>query len=299
MNAVGMARMQAVGGVLAKLSRHEHNALVAALSPRAAPVEKWGPVLAKYPDVVRARLAACQTGDLILTSTRVGSWVGNVVQVVTDSTWDHVAIVVRGHLTDEVEPDVHPEVELGKKGTVSAMVKPQYYERRPNHFRVDSNSPPALLECTYQGVHIYDDLYGRLLEDKHYDIYSTVAVRALQGVQNAPLPQEYSDKLEAWIAKSRGTIYEADAPLHQLFSEKAGGLDAMHCSELVTEALKQLSLVSPNLMGGKAPPCAFADGPFGSVKLKSGSYGPLEIVKADDESLEKIDVLREKAQLNQ
>ena len=91
MNAAGMARMRAVGSVLRDLPRQEHNKLVAALSRRAAPMQQWGPDMSKYPTVVKARLDSLQTGDIILTSTRVGSWVGNTVQVLTDSTWNHVA----------------------------------------------------------------------------------------------------------------------------------------------------------------------------------------------------------------
>ena len=34
------------------------------------------------------------------------------------------------------------------------------------------------------------------------------------------------------------------APLHELFTEDAGGIDTMHCAELVTETLKVLDLVS-------------------------------------------------------
>ena len=59
----------------------------------------------------------------------------------------------------------------------------------------------------------------------------------------------------------------------------------MHCAEHVTETLKMLDLVSPRFVGGTAPPCVFADGPHGIMKLRAGSYGPMEIVKADDESL--------------
>ena len=107
MNAAGMARMRAVGSVLAELPRKEHNKLVGALSRRAAPVSQWGPVLADYPEVVKARVASLQTGDLVLTSTRVGSWVGNTIQVLTGSTWNHVAVVVRGTKTEDKEADVH------------------------------------------------------------------------------------------------------------------------------------------------------------------------------------------------
>ena len=86
MTATGIGRMHAVGSILSSLPRAEHNKLVAALSRRAAPVSQWGPDLTNYPDVVEARLCSLQTGDLVLTSTRVGSWVGNTVQVLTHST---------------------------------------------------------------------------------------------------------------------------------------------------------------------------------------------------------------------
>ena len=76
------------------------------------------------------------------------------------------------------------------------------------------------------------------------------------------------------------------APLHELFTEDAGGIDTMHCAELVTETLKVLDLVSPRFIGGTAPPCTYADAPFGGVNLRTGAWGPLEIIKSDDESLE-------------
>jgi len=57
----------------------------------------------------------------------------------------------------------------------------------------------------------------------------------------------------------------------------------MHCAELVTETLKELELISRRFVSGRAPPCAFADGPYGKVQLKTGSYGPLEIIKAGEE----------------
>ena len=37
---------------------------------------------------------------------------------------------------------------------------------------------------------------------------------------------------------------------------------------------------------GTAPPCAYADAPHGSVRLKDGQLGPLEILKAAEPPLE-------------
>ena len=45
-------------------------------------------------------------------------------------------------------------------------------------------------------------------------------MRALQGVERTPAMYA---KLEAWIQQSRGTAFEANAPLHNIFSEEAGG----------------------------------------------------------------------------
>ena len=76
MNATGMSRMKTVGKVLAGLEPKTHNALVAALSPRASPVERWGTDLSPYPAVVAARIESLQTGDLVVTSSGAGiSWV--------------------------------------------------------------------------------------------------------------------------------------------------------------------------------------------------------------------------------
>ena len=100
--------MRVVGKALAGLEPKTHNAMVAALSKRAAPYERWGPNLSPYPDVVRARIDALQTGDLVLCSSGAGKWVGNAIQVITDSTWNHVAMVVRGHMTFDEEADQAP-----------------------------------------------------------------------------------------------------------------------------------------------------------------------------------------------
>ena len=63
----------------------------------------------------------------------------------------------------------------------------------------------------------------------------------------------------------------------------------MHCAELTTETLKVLGLVSKDFIGGTAPPCVYADAPFGAIKLRKGAYGPLEIIKADDEQLHHLE----------
>lgn len=286
--AAGIGRMRAVGSVLTALPRVEHNKLVAALSRRAAPVSQWGPVLAGLPGVVEARLSSLQTGDLVLTSTRVGSWVGNTVQVLTDSTWNHVAIVIRGVLTAAVDDDAHDKR--------FDHLKKCYVPRSAWHFRVCDSGEPHLFEASWQGVHVYPSALGedgrpitggrmhdRLLRDPAYDEYSTIGVRALQGVERTP---DMYAKLEAWIQRSRGTAFEAKAPLHNIFSEDAGGVESMHCAELTTETLKVLGLVDADFVSATAPPCVYADAPFGTVRLLKGSYGPLEIIKAEDEQEE-------------
>lgn len=50
-------------------------------------------------------------------------------------------------------------------------------------------------------------------------------------------------------------------------------------------ALRVLRAEPPGLDGR----CTYADAPFGSVNLRVGSFGPLEIVKADTESLEVLE----------
>ena len=165
-------------------------------------------------------------------------------------------------------------------------IKKAYVPRTPFHFKVDNAGTPHLFEASFQGVHVYDSVHARLFEDDAYNEYSTIAVRALQGVDRTPA---YLQRLEDWIAATRGTAFEAEAPLHELFSDLAGGTDTMHCAEHVTETLKALDLISPRFVGGRAPPCAYADGPFGEMKLRAGAYGPMEIIKAEDESLELLD----------
>lgn len=293
MTATGVGRMRSVGSILAALPRAEHNKLVAALSRRAAPVSQWGPVLADYPDVVDARLSSLQTGDLVLTSTRVGSWVGNTVQVLSDSTWNHVAIVIRGYVTADDEDDHRtPSAKSHDK------VKKQYVPRSSTHFRVTDDGAPHLFEASWQGAHIYPSappetrssappgrIHDRLLNDSAYDEYSTIAVRALQGVVRT---RPMLDALEEWVVRSRGTAFEANAPLHNIFSEEGDSLDSMHCAELTTETLKVLGLVRSDFVSSCAPPCAYADAPFGTVPLERGSYGPLEVIKAVDESADKL-----------
>ena len=172
MTAAGLGRMRTVGSLLTALPREEHNKLVAALSRRAAPVAQWGPVHAGLPDVVDARLSSLQTGDLVLTSTRVGSWVGNTVQVLTDSTWNHVAVVIRGRLTRATERDRHDCRHDSKLK--------QYVPRTPWHFVVTDDGEPHLFEASWQGVHIYPRavdsdgnepgrIHDRLLRDPAYE----------------------------------------------------------------------------------------------------------------------------------
>lgn len=240
MNTLGMARMRTVGRVLNSMDRKASNQLVAALSKRASPVSQWGPDLSRYPDVVRARINSLQTGDLVLTSTRVGSWVGNTVQVLTDSTWNHVAIVVRGHMTDETEADMAPHGDAVHRSNPKRFAK--HVDRTPFHFHVDCEpGTPHLFEASGQGVHIYNDLHAQLLNSAAYTEYSTVAVRALQDFS---LDEETGKRLEDFIARSRGVEFEADAPLHDLFSEKAANVDSMHCAQHVTATLQALGLIS-------------------------------------------------------
>ena len=44
-------------------------------------------------------------------------------------------------------------------------------------------------------------------------------MRALQGFERTP---EMLRELEGWIARTRGTAFEANAPLHNLFSDMSG-----------------------------------------------------------------------------
>ena len=112
-----------------------------------------------------------------------------------------------------------------------------------------------------------------------------MAVRALTGLDEWKTP-ENATKLEEWIAKVRGTEFEAEAPLHALFTADAGDLDSMHCAEMTTATLQHMGLLSSRLVAGTAPPCAYAEGPLGSVRLKEGQLGPLEILKAAEPPLE-------------
>jgi hypothetical protein len=310
MNASGLARMRVVGKALAGLDPKTHNAMVAALSKRAAPYERWGPNLSPYPDVVRARIDALQTGDLVLCSSGAGKWVGNAIQVLTDSTWNHVAMVVRGHMTFDEEADQAPHGDdISRHSDVKRFAK--HRDRTPYHFhveRVDGTcGAPHLLEASGEGVHIYPNIHDRhasasfclrpctpsprlknatrrLLSSQAYEEYTTVAVRALTGVSRGS--PENATRLEEWIAKIRGTEFEAEAPLHALFTADAGDLDSMHCAEMTTATLQHMGLLSSRLVAGTAPPCAYADAPHGSVRLKDGQFGPLEILKAAEPPLE-------------
>ena len=284
MNATGMARMRTVGKVLAGLEPKTHNALVASLSPRASPVSQWGTDLSNYPAVVKARIDSLQTGDIVVTSSGAGvSWVGNALQVLTDSTWNHVAMVVRGRMTCETEEE---QALHGDALEHSAQPKrfAKHRDRTPFHFHVDcDNGKPHLFEASGEGVHIYTDIHHQLLESAAYDEYTTVAVRALHDIDRTP---EEMQKLEDWIAATRGTEFEKEAPLHSLFDDSAGAIDSMHCAELTTATLQTMGLISPRFVAGRAPPCAYADAPHGAVKLRAGYFGPMEIIKAAEPPLE-------------
>ena len=307
--------MRGVGKALAGLDPKTHNAMVAALSKRAAPYERWGPNLSPYPDVVRARIDALQTGDLVLCSSGAGKWVGNAIQVITDSTWNHVAMIVRGHMTFDEEADQAPHGDdISRHSDVKRFAK--HRDRSPYHFHVEVEEgtcgTPHLLEASGEGVHIYPNIHDRLLSSQAYEEYTTVAVRALTGVSRTP---EDATRLEEWIAKIRGTEFEQEAPLHALFTADAGDLDSMHCAEMTTATLQHMGLLSRRLVSewtlnfdvtrsprrrrrdqgnfvphrlvaGTAPPCAYADAPHGSVRLKEGQFGPLEILKAAEPPLE-------------
>ena len=274
MDAASVQRMSVIGDVLSQLDSKTHNAMVAALSKRAAPYDRWGPNLSKYPATVDVRIDALRTGDLVLCSSGPAmSWVGNAIQVLTDSTWNHVAMVVRGRLTDVEEEDqsFHGDGANPKRWA-------KHKARDPRHFCVCESGKPHLLEASGEGVHIYD-LRHRLLEDAAYDEYATVAVRSLSEARLAP------ERLEAWIAKVRGTEFEKEAPFHALFTEAASDCRSMHCAELVTATYQHMGLVPRHLCAGTAPPCAYADRHH--VRLKRGRLGPLEIVKAAEPPLDR------------
>ena len=274
MDASSVERMKVVGDVLSKLDQKTHNAMVGVLSKRAAPYDRWGPNLSKYPATVAVRLDALKTGDLVLCSSGPAmSWVGNAIQVLTDSTWNHVALVVRGRLTDVEEEDqsFHGDGANPKRWA-------KHKRRDPRHFHVCESGNPHLLEASGEGVHLYD-LRHRLLEDPAYDEYATVAVRSLSEARLAP------ERLEAWIAKVRGTEFEKEAPFHALFTEAASDCRSMHCAELVTATYQHMGLVPRHLCAGTAPPCAYADRHH--VRLKRGRLGPLEIVKAAEPPLDR------------
>ena len=216
------------------------------------------------------------------------SWVGNAIQVITDSTWNHVAMVVRGHMTFDEEADQAPHGDdISRHSDVKRFAK--HRDRTPYHFHVEQMEgtcgTPHLLEASGEGVHIYPNIHDRLLTSQAYEEYATVAVRALTGLDEWKTP-ENATKLEEWIAKIRGTEFEAEAPLHALFTRDAGDLDSMHCAEMTTATLQHMGLLSRRLVAGTAPPCAYADAPHGSVRLREGQLGPLEILKAAEPPLE-------------
>ena len=93
------------------------------------------------------------------------------------------------------------------------------------------------------------------------------------------------ERLEAWIAKVRGTEFEKEAPFHALFTEAASDCRSKHCAELVTATYQHMGLVPRHLCAGTAPPCAYADRHH--VRLKRGRLGPLEIVKAAEPPLDR------------
>ena len=163
MNPTGLARMRVVGKALAGLDPKTHNAMVAALSKRAAPYERWGPNLSPYPDVVRARIDALQTGDLVLCSSGPAmSWVGNAIQVITDSTWNHVAMVVRGHMTFEEETDQAPHGDdISRHSDVKRFAK--HRDRTPYHFHVEVHAC-ADIKYMLDGVEVH---YPNSLLDFH------------------------------------------------------------------------------------------------------------------------------------
>ena len=102
-----------------------------------------------------------------------------------------------------------------------------------------------MLEASGEGVHIYPNIHDRLLASQAYEEYTTWAVRALTGVSRT---SDDATRLEEWIAKVRGTEFEAEAPLHALFTADAGDLDSMHCAEMTTATLQHMGLLSRRLV---------------------------------------------------
>lgn len=292
MNAVGFARMRAIGSILKGLPRDQHNNLLFAISPRAAPVAQWGPNYSMYPDVVRARINSLQTGDLVVCSSCAGNWAGNNNQVLTNSPWDHVAIVIRGRLSEKPDEEVK-EVDLSD---MPPSLKKHYVPRTPYHFHVEDDGTPHLLENGWIGTHIHADVHDRIFNSPGYAGYSTVAIRSLQGIDRTETYGTYLKALEGWVRDVRGTHYESQSDMYNLFSAASDGKESLHCAELVTEALKKLEMISPRFPSGMAPPCAYADGPYGKVKLRTGHYGPLEIIKAEDEHT--LEVMQKVAKKN-
>eukprot|EP00656_Telonema_subtile_P031511 TRINITY_DN3447_c0_g1_i4.p1 TRINITY_DN3447_c0_g1~~TRINITY_DN3447_c0_g1_i4.p1 ORF type:complete len:315 (+),score=93.83 TRINITY_DN3447_c0_g1_i4:128-1072(+) len=291
MNAVGHRRMRESGEVLkAIVDNKQRNKLVAVLSKRAHPISQWGSDLSTYPKVVEARVASLQTGDVVLCSSRVSKdWVGNTIQVLCDSTWNHVGIVIRGWMTEELDEKL-TGLANSESAPGTGFAKKLYKARSPEHFHVEragEEGEPWLLESTGEGVHIYADLHHRLTAEPSYEEYATIAVRCLQ---DAPMNnEEECQKLEDYIARVRGTEFEAEAELYELFSMAAAGDESMHCGEVVTTCLQSVGLVAPDFPASVVPPCAFADAPFGcAMKLEKGAgYGPLEVIKAGEEFVER------------
>ena len=93
----------------------------------------------------------------MLCSSGAGMWVGNAIQVLTDSTWNHVAMVVRGHMTFDEEADQAPHGDdISRHSDVKRFAK--HRDRSPYHFHVEVDEgtcgTPHLLEASGEGVHM-------------------------------------------------------------------------------------------------------------------------------------------------
>ena len=182
MNPSGLARMRVVGKALAGLDPKTHNAMVAALSKRAAPYERWGPPEPVSRRARAHRCAADRRPGVVLV--RAGDVVGGQCHPGDpDSTWNHVAMVVRGHMTFDEENDgrrtattlqIIPTSRGSQSiGTGRRTISTSNREGDVRH--------AALLEASGEGVHIYPNIQDRLLSSQAYEEYTTVAVRALTG----------------------------------------------------------------------------------------------------------------------
>ena len=60
----------------------------------------------------------------MLCSSGAGKWVGNAIQVLTDSTWNHVAMVVRGRMTFDEETDQAPHGDDISRATPTSSGSP-------------------------------------------------------------------------------------------------------------------------------------------------------------------------------